>query len=95
MVAARPRPDGSWEIALVRHGRLAGTSVVPSGVDPRPWVDALVATGEVVPPGPGPLPASSAEETECLLRWLDSPGRPPRPPRGHLGLPRPRRGRSS
>ena len=73
MVAARPRPDGAWEIVLVRRGRLAGTSVVPVGVDPKPWVDALVDTGEVVPPGLGPLPASSAEETECVLRWLDSP----------------------
>jgi DNA polymerase III subunit epsilon len=74
MVAARPRADGAWELVLVRYGRLAGTSVVPVGVEPRPWVDALVATGEVVSPGAGPLPASSAEETDCVLRWLDSPG---------------------
>jgi DNA polymerase-3 subunit epsilon len=25
-------------------------------------------------PGPGPTPAATAEETECLLRWLDEPG---------------------
>jgi DNA polymerase-3 subunit epsilon len=74
MVAARPSPDGAWELVLVRHGRLAGTSVVPAGVETRPWVDALVATGEVVSPGAGPVPACSAEETECVLRWLDSPG---------------------
>jgi DNA polymerase-3 subunit epsilon len=74
MVAARPGPSGSWELALIRFGRLAGTSVVPVGVEPRPWVDALVAGGERVQPGVSPLPASSAEETECLLRWLDSPG---------------------
>jgi DNA polymerase-3 subunit epsilon len=74
MVAARPGPSGSWELALVRHGRLAGTSVVPVGVEPRPWVEALLATGEAVEAGVGPLPASTAEETECILRWLDSPG---------------------
>jgi DNA polymerase III subunit epsilon len=74
MVAARPTVGGAWELVLVRHGRLAGTSVVPVGVEPRPWVDALVATGEVVSPGVGPVPAASAEETECILRWLDSPG---------------------
>ncbi|HEY9522853.1 MAG TPA: endonuclease, partial [Thermopolyspora sp.] len=26
------------------------------------------------PPGPGPIPAASAEETECILRWLEAPG---------------------
>ena len=25
-------------------------------------------------PGTGPLPAASAEETECILRWLEQPG---------------------
>ena len=61
-----------WEIVLVRRGRLAGTSVVPVGVDPE-----AVGAGTGRHRGgrasrPGPLPASSAEETECVLRWLDS-----------------------
>jgi DNA polymerase-3 subunit epsilon len=34
----------------------------------------MVATAETVLPGPGPLPAASAEETECVLRWLERPG---------------------
>jgi DNA polymerase-3 subunit epsilon len=34
-------------------------------------VDALVATAETVLPGPGPLPAATAEEVRCLLRWLE------------------------
>jgi DNA polymerase-3 subunit epsilon len=33
-----------------------------------------VATAETVLPGPGPLPAATAEEVRCLLRWLDSDG---------------------
>jgi DNA polymerase III subunit epsilon len=38
-------------------------------------VDALVATAETVTgPGPGPTPVASAEETECVLRWLEQPG---------------------
>ena len=61
------------------------------GRRPRPWVQALVATAEVVPAGPGPTPAASAEETECVLRWLDAAGRPAGARRGRLGLPRPRR----
>ncbi len=35
---------------------------------------SLVATAEVVTPGTGPTPAASAEETECVLRWLEQPG---------------------
>ncbi|HEU4912536.1 MAG TPA: endonuclease, partial [Actinomycetes bacterium] len=42
--------------------------------DPRPVAAALVAAGEAVEPGFGPAPAASAEETECVLRWLERPG---------------------
>ena len=35
---------------------------------------SLVAAAEVVTPGHGPTPAASAEETECVLRWLEQPG---------------------
>lgn len=74
IVAARPTADEGWELAVVRHGRLAGTDVAPRGIDPRPLATALCATAERVLPGPGPTPAASAEETECVLRWLDQPG---------------------
>ena len=33
-----------------------------------------MATAETVVPRPGPVPAASAEETECVLRWLETPG---------------------
>ncbi len=79
VVAARQRADGSvhdgsWEIVVVRHGRLAATAVAGRHEDPRVVADALVATAEVVVPGPGPLPAALAEETERILRWLERPG---------------------
>ncbi|WP_184889635.1 DEDD exonuclease domain-containing protein [Sphaerisporangium siamense] len=74
LVAASPSFDGGWDIHVVRHGRLAAAGVMPRGAHPVPYVDALVATAETVTPGPGPLPAAIAEETECVLRWLDSPG---------------------
>ncbi len=74
LVAARPTASGGWEVVLVRHGRLSGTTVVARGVDPRPAVDALRATADTVVPGPGPTPAATAEETECVLRWLEQPG---------------------
>lgn len=74
MVAASPAAGGGWQIHVVRHGRLASAGVMPRGAHPTPFVDALVATAETVVPGPGPVPAASAEETECILRWLETPG---------------------
>lgn len=73
LVAAGPHPDG-WEIHAVRHGRLVATGIMAHGTVPGPWVDALLATAESVEDGPGPTPAASAEETECVLRWLEQPG---------------------
>ena len=74
IVAARPAPQGGWEIICVRFGRLAGTSVSPRGADPAPYISALAASAEDVPPSPGPAPSASAEETEKILRWLESTG---------------------
>jgi DNA polymerase-3 subunit epsilon len=73
LVAAAPHDDG-WEIHVLRHGRLAAAGVMPHRTHPAGWVDALVATAESVDVGYGPIPAATAEETECLLRWLDTPG---------------------
>jgi DNA polymerase-3 subunit epsilon len=47
---------------------------MPRGAHPVPYVESLVAMAESVIPGPGPVHAASAEETECILRWLESPG---------------------
>ncbi|HEX5496493.1 MAG TPA: DEDD exonuclease domain-containing protein [Mycobacteriales bacterium] len=74
LVAAHPDGSGGWELAVLRHGRLAAAGVAPSGAAPWPLVRALLATAETVRPGPGPLPAATAGETECLLRWLETPG---------------------
>ncbi len=74
LVAALRTPRGGWELVLVRHGRLAGTTVSPAGADPRPYIDALRAGGEQVLSPPCPLPAAHPEETEQVLRWLEQPG---------------------
>jgi DNA polymerase-3 subunit epsilon len=74
LVAARLLDDASWEIVVVRHGRLAGTAVATRTEDPRVVAAALVASAETVPPSFGPTPSASAEETECVLRWLERPG---------------------
>ena len=76
LVAARPAADRPrhWELAVIRSGRLAATAVMPADAAPATFVAALVASAETVEPGPGPLPAALAEETEVILRWLDQPG---------------------
>lgn len=74
LVAARPARDGGWDIAVVRHGRLAGATVAPHARAVLGAVAAAQATAATVLPGTGPLPAASAEETECILRWLEQPG---------------------
>ncbi len=74
LVAARPTADRGWELAVVRSGRLVAAGTIPRGAHPAPYVDALIATAETVSAGPGPLPAATAEEVECVLRWLELPG---------------------
>jgi len=73
LVAARRTAAGGWEISVIRLGRLVAAGVAPPGAAPRPYIDAVVATAETVTRGPGPTPCATAEETECVLRWLDLP----------------------
>lgn len=71
IVAARRCAVGGWEVACVRHGRLAGATVTPRGADPMPRIEALRASAEVVAPRPCPAPAGTSEETEVILAWLE------------------------
>ncbi|WP_148575059.1 DEDD exonuclease domain-containing protein [Nocardioides caldifontis] len=73
LVAAR-KEDGRWAVHVIRHGRLAAAGTIPPGADASLWVLELRAQAETVVPTPGPLPASTAEEAELLLRWLESDG---------------------
>jgi DNA polymerase-3 subunit epsilon len=74
VVAARREEDGRWAVHVVRHGRLAAAGVIPSGADAVAYVDGLRASAETVLPTIGPTPAATAEESERILRWLESPG---------------------
>jgi DNA polymerase-3 subunit epsilon len=73
VVAARRDTIGGWEIIVVRHGRLAAAATSPPREHPRPTLDSARLTAETVRPGPGPVPAASAEETERILAWLERP----------------------
>src|SRR5690606_31754891 len=48
--------------------------VIPPGADAHQYVAELRMSAETVRPGPGPVPAASAEETESILKWLESDG---------------------
>ena len=74
LVAARREDDGRWAVHVVRHGRLAGAGVIPVDAHAGEYVAQLRLSSETVSPGVGPTPAASAEETERVLRWLESPG---------------------
>ena len=73
VVAARREDDGRWAVHVVRHGRLAAAGVIPPATDAHAYVAQLRAAAETVRGAPGPVPAASAEETEKILRWLESP----------------------
>ena len=71
IVGARRTPYGGWEVACIRYGRLAGSTVTPRGADPMPHIAALRASAEVVSPGVPPAPAATSEESELILAWLE------------------------
>jgi len=74
VVAARREDDGRWAVHVVRFGRLAAAGTIPPGADAHQYVLELRASAETVATAPGPVPAATAEETERILRWLESPG---------------------
>jgi DNA polymerase-3 subunit epsilon len=59
---------------VVRFGRLAAAGVIPRGGDAHAFVELLRQEAETVRPAPGPVPTATAEESERILRWLESPG---------------------
>ena len=59
---------------VVRHGRLTAAGVIPAGAHAGEWVVRLRGSAETVVVGPGPTPVATAEETERILRWLESDG---------------------
>jgi DNA polymerase III subunit epsilon len=74
LVGARPDGRGGWELAVVRHGRLAAAGVAGRGVAPLPVVDALRTGAQTVLPRPGPLGGADPQEVALLHRWLTGGG---------------------
>ncbi|WP_085915004.1 MULTISPECIES: DEDD exonuclease domain-containing protein [Pseudonocardia] len=74
VVGARPDGAGGWELAVVRHGRLAAAGNAPRGVRPMPEIESLRRSAQTVLPEPGPLRGAHAEEVRLLHRWLTGGG---------------------
>ncbi|GAC55840.1 DNA polymerase III subunit epsilon [Gordonia hirsuta DSM 44140 = NBRC 16056] len=77
LVLARPGVDGGWELAVIRHGRLAGAGVAVRGAAPMAVVDVVIAGAQSIPapsPASGPLAGAPAEELGLIARWIDEPG---------------------
>ena len=74
IVGARRDDRGAWQVHVIRHGRLAAAGVIPRDAHAGRWIETLRASAESVIPGLGPLPAATAEESDKVMRWLESPG---------------------
>lgn len=77
LVAAHPIVQNglnSWEFVCIRYGRLAGSALSTPGIDISHTIGSLVASAEVVASGDSILPASTYEEVEKLLSYLESEG---------------------
>ncbi|MDU0348447.1 DNA polymerase III subunit epsilon, partial [Actinomyces sp. MRS3W] len=70
LLAARRRQVGGWELVAVRWGRLAGSALTPPGADPRPTIQTLRATAQVVDPPERVGADTSVEETLLLADWV-------------------------
>ncbi|MBB3038908.1 DEDD exonuclease domain-containing protein [Hoyosella altamirensis] len=74
IVAGRPDGQGGWELAIIRHGRLAAAGLAPRGSSPLQLVDLLTHTAETVIPDGTPLSGTHPEEVGLLIKWLSEPG---------------------
>lgn len=62
----------TWEVAVIRHGRLAGSGTVPAGASPMPVITSIRAAAATVRPGPGPLAGATPDQVRAVHRWIDS-----------------------
>ena len=72
VVAAERREDGGWDLAVIRHGRLAAAGSSHRGVSPYPAIDALLLSAEFVAPHDPVTPLTTDEETDLLVSWLSN-----------------------
>lgn len=64
----------TWEFVCIRYGKLAGSASSTPGIDIAHTIASLIASAEVVENKDSILPASTYEEVEKLLSYLESEG---------------------
>ncbi|GAA2107229.1 MULTISPECIES: DEDD exonuclease domain-containing protein [Brevibacterium] len=70
LAAASPRDGGGWDIAVIRHGRLAAAGTSPQAAGVPRTAAALSSSAEYVPVWERTAPHTWEEETDLLLAWL-------------------------
>ncbi|WP_100444636.1 DEDD exonuclease domain-containing protein [Glycomyces xiaoerkulensis] len=73
IVAAGRARGGGWEIAVIRHGVLAGSTRTPPRADPMPLIEQCRRTSRTVEPARDVTDAAHAAEARLLLEWLARP----------------------
>ncbi|MCB0917224.1 MAG: DEDD exonuclease domain-containing protein [Actinobacteria bacterium] len=73
LVAARA-VGSVWEVHVIRHGRLAGTTTIARHDSVPDRLAAVRASAEYVSAPERSLTAATREETQLIRHWLDSPG---------------------
>lgn len=63
-----------WEFVCIRYGRLVGSAISTPGIDISHTIASLTASAEIVEDRDSILPASTYEEVEKLLAYLDCEG---------------------
>jgi DNA polymerase-3 subunit epsilon len=73
LVLARSDGSGGWHLSVVRRGRLVAAGAAPLGTSVRGTLSGLLITAETIT-GPDEEQATTVDETELVLRWMEKPG---------------------
>ena len=68
--AAFPDGRGGWNLAVVRHGRLAAAGRSPRGANAAHVAALLAESAETVIPGDGPFLGANPHELRVVHNWL-------------------------
>jgi len=66
------RRDDQWEFLCIRHGRLVGSAHSTAGVDIAQTIESLSLTAERITDDGSILPASTHEEVEKILGYIEN-----------------------
>jgi len=72
LIAVKDQSESAFELICVRYGRLAGSAQTSDKNRIDDVADSLRATSEIIEENDSILPASSHEEVEKILRYLES-----------------------